>query len=133
MFDYSIVQICQILIALFLSIVMIQSGLDKVIDWKGNQSFLVEHFSKTFLSKLVNPLLLSILILEIAAGVLCLFGSFISLIHNNTQFIKIGFILVAIDLIALVFGQRIAKDYVGAAVLVNYFVIAIIGLLTFAL
>ena len=68
MFDYSIVQICQILIALFLSIVMIQSGLDKVIDWKGNQSFLVEHFSKTFLSKLVNPLLLSILILEIAAG-----------------------------------------------------------------
>ena len=133
MFDYSIVQICQILIALFLSIVMIQSGLDKVIDWKGNQSFLVEHFSKTFLSKLVNPLLLSILILEIAAGVLCLFGSFISLIHNNTQFIKIGFILVAIDLIALVFGQRIAKDYVGAAVLVNYFVLTIIGLLTFAL
>ena len=44
MFDYSIVQICQILIALFLSIVMIQSGLDKAIDWKGNQSFLVEHF-----------------------------------------------------------------------------------------
>ena len=76
MFDYSIVQICQILIALFLSIVMIQSGIDKVIDWKGNQSFLVEHFSKTFLSKLVNPLLLSILILEIAAGVLCLFGAF---------------------------------------------------------
>ncbi len=37
MFDYSIVQICQILIALFLSIVMIQSGIDKVIDWKGNQ------------------------------------------------------------------------------------------------
>ncbi len=76
MFDYTIVQICQILIALFLSIVMIQSGLDKVIDWKGNQSFLVEHFSKTFLSKLVNPLLSSILILEIAAGVLCLYGSF---------------------------------------------------------
>jgi len=133
MFDYSIVQICQILIALFLSIVMIQSGIDKVIDWKGNQSFLVEHFSKTFLSKLVNPLLLSILILEIAAGVLCLFGSFNSLIHNDSQLIKIGFILVAIDLIALVFGQRIAKDYVGAAVLVNYFVLTIIGLLTFAL
>tara|TARA_B100000131_G_scaffold12746_1_gene13158 strand:- start:22 stop:360 length:339 start_codon:yes stop_codon:yes gene_type:complete len=112
---------------------MIQSGLDKVIDWKGNQSFLVEHFSKTFLSKLVNPLLSSILILEIAAGVLCLFGSFNSLIHNDSQFIKIGFILVAIDLIALVFGQRIAKDYVGAAVLVNYFVLTIIGLLTFAL
>ena len=133
MFDYSIVQICQILIALFLSIVMIQSGLDKAIDWKGNQSFLVEHFSKTFLSKLVNPLLLSILILEIVAGVFCLFGSFNSLMYNDSQFIKIGFVLVAIDLIALVFGQRIAKDYVGAAVLVNYFILAIIGLLTFAL
>ena len=133
MFDYSIVQICQILIAIFLSIVMIQSGLDKAIDWKGNQSFLVEHFSKTFLSKLVNPLLLSILILEIVAGVFCLFGSFSSLMHNDSQFIKIGFILVGIDFIALVFGQRIAKDYVGAAVLVNYFILAIIGLLTFAL
>ena len=132
MFDYSIVQICQILIALFLSIVMIQSGLDKVIDWRGNQSFLAEHFSKTFLSKLVNLLLLSILILEIAAGFLCLFGSFSSLMHNDSQLIKIGFILVAIDLLALVFGQRIAKDYVGAAVLVNYFVLTIIGLLTFA-
>ena len=53
--------------------------------------------------------------------------------HNDSEFIKIGFILVAIDLIALVVGQRIAKDYVGAAVLVNYFVLAIIGLLTFAL
>ena len=133
MFDYSIVQICQILIALFLSIVMIQSGVDKIIDWNGNQSFLVEHFSKTFLSKLVNPLLLSILILEIVAGVFCLFGSFNSLMYNDSQFIQIGFILVAIDLIALVFGQRIAKDYVGAAVLVNYFILAIIGLLTFAL
>ena len=133
MFDYSIVQICQILIALFLSIVMIQSGVDKIIDWNGNQSFLVEHFSKTFLSKLVNPLLLSILILEIVAGVFCLFGSLNSLMYNDSQFIKIGFILVAIDLIALVFGQRIAKDYVGAAVLVNYFVLAIIGLLTFVL
>tara|TARA_B100001559_G_C15954080_1_gene373454 strand:+ start:70 stop:471 length:402 start_codon:yes stop_codon:yes gene_type:complete len=133
MFDYSIVQICQILIALFLGIVMIQSGVDKIIDWNGNQSFLVEHFSKTFLSKLVNPLLLSILILEIVAGVFCLFGSFNSLMYNDSQLIKIGFILVAIDLIALVFGQRIAKDYVGAAVLVNYFILAIIGLLTFAL
>ena len=95
MFDYSIVQICQILIALFLSIVMIQSGIDKVIDWKGNQSFLVEHFSKTFLSKLVNPLLLSILILEIAAGVLCLFGAFNSLMQNDSQLIKIGFIPVS--------------------------------------
>ena len=133
MFDYSIVQICQIFIALFLSIVMLQSGIDKILDWKGNQSFLIEHFSKTFLSKLVTPLLLSILILEIGSGVLCFFGAFNSIINNNSQLIKIGLILVSIDLIALVFGQRIAKDYVGAAVLVNYFILTIIGLLTFAL
>ena len=133
MFEYSIVQICQILIALFLSIVMIQSGFDKVIDWKGNQSFLIEHFSKTFLSNLVKPLLLSILILEIASGVFCLFGSFNLLMYNDSQFIKLGFFLVAIDLIGLVFGQRIAKDYAGAAVLVNYFILTIIGLLSFSL
>ena len=50
----SIVQICQILIGLFLGICMFQSGTDKILDWKGNSKWLQDHFSKSFLNPLVN-------------------------------------------------------------------------------
>ena len=133
MFEYSIIHILQVLIALFLGIAMTQSGFDKIIDWKGNKSFLIEHFSKTFLSQFVTPLLLVVLILELAGGIICFIGVGEVFIYNNNQLIKIGLIIIAIDLISLFFGQRLAKDYDGAAVLVNYFILTIIGLLTFTI
>ena len=133
MFDYPIIQISQMLIALFLGIAMIQSGFDKIIDWKGNQSFLIEHFSKTFFSQFVTPLLLVVTILEVMGGIICFIGIGEVLINNNSQFIKVGLFIIALDLIALFFGQRFAKDYDGASVLVNYFILTILGLLTFTI
>ena len=133
MFEYSIIHISQALIALFLGIAMIQSGFDKIIDWKGNRSFLIDHFSKTFFSQFVKPLLLVVTILEVIGGIVCFIGVGEVLINNNSELIKVGLFIIALDLIALFFGQRFAKDYVGAAVLVNYFILTIIGLLTFAI
>ena len=112
MFDYPIIQISQMLIALFLGIAMMQSGFDKIIDWKGNRSFLIEHFSKTFFSQFVTPLLLIVTILEVMGGIICFIGIGEVLINNNSQFIKVGLFIIALDLIALFFGQRFAKDYV---------------------
>ena len=40
----------------------------------------------------------------------------------------LGAVVGAINLTALFFGQRVAKDYVGAAVLVPYFLLAITGI-----
>ena len=133
MFEYSIIHISQALIALFLGIAMIQSGFDKIIDWKSNRSFLIDHFSKTFFSQFVTPLLLVVTILEVIGGIVCFIGVGDVLINNNSQLIKVGLFIIALDLIALFFGQRFAKDYVGAAVLVNYFILTVIGLLTFAI
>ena len=133
MFEYSIIHILQVLIALFLGVAMTQSGFDKIIDWKGNKSFLIEHFSKAFLSRFITPLLLVVLILELAGGIICFIGVGEVFIYNNNQLIKVGLIIIAIDLISLFFGQRLAKDYDGAAVLVNYFILTIIGLLTFTI
>ena len=133
MFEYSIIHISQALIALFLGIAMIQSGFDKIIDWKGNRSFLIDHFSKTFFSQFVTPMLLVVTILEVIGGIVCFIGVGDVLINNNSQLIKVGLFIIALDLIALFFGQRFAKDYVGAAVLVNYFILTVIGLLTFAI
>ena len=127
----SIVQICQILIGLFLGICMFQSGIDKILDWKGNYSWLQGHFSKTFLKPFVKPMLLVILILEILSGALCLGGSLFGLFNNDTSLILTGLLLVGINLIALFFGQRYAKDYEGAAVLVSYFTLTIIGIFSF--
>ena len=133
MFEYSIIHILQVLIALFLGVAMTQSGFDKIIDWKGNKSFLIDHFSKTFLSRFITPLLLVVLIIELAGGIICFIGVGEVFIYNNNQLIKVGLIIIAIDLISLFFGQRLAKDYDGAAVLVNYFILTIIGLLTFTI
>ena len=130
---YTPIEIAQILIALFLSCCMIQSGLDKVFDWKGNNDFLKGHFSKTFLSGMVPMMLFVVTFLELLGGFLCLIGAAMGIISFDTSLIGIGFFIIALDLVALFFGQRIAKDYEGAATLVGYFMLSIVGIITFGL
>ena len=130
---YTPIEIVQILIAFFLSSCMIQSGLDKVFDWKGNNEFLKSHFSKTFLSGMVPVMLFIVTLLELLGGFLCLVGAAMGIISFDTSLIGIGLFIIAIDLIALFFGQRIAKDYQGAATLVGYFMLSILGIITFGL
>ena len=124
-------QIVQILIGAFLGVAMVQSGMDKIMDWKGNRSWLEIHFSKSFLAPFVTPMLGTVLVLETVGGLLLLFGAGNGLIYGNTYYVLCGLLVIAINLLALFFGQRITKDYEGAAVLVNYFILTMIGLLTF--
>ena len=49
----------EILILLFLTITFLQSGIDKITDWKGNLSFIKGHFENSPLKNTV-PLLLGI-------------------------------------------------------------------------
>ncbi len=56
--------------ALLVAILFIQSGLDKVFDWRGNLDWLTGHFSKTFLSRTVLPMLATITVMELATGFL---------------------------------------------------------------
>ena len=129
--NYSIIQIVQILIGAFLGVAMVQSGVDKITDWKGNHSWLVSHFSNSFLAPFITPMLGTVTALETIGGLLLLFGAGNGLINGDTYYVLCGLLVIAINLLALFFGQRIAKDYEGAAVLVNYFILTIIGLLTF--
>ena len=128
---YSIIELVQILIGSFLGICFIQSGMDKVTDWKGNLSFLTDHFSKTFFKNTVPLLLIVISILEVAGGLLCFIGVAYGIIYHDFNFLLYGLLLCGINLVALIFGQRFAKDYAGAAVLVNYFILIMVGVLTF--
>jgi uncharacterized membrane protein YphA (DoxX/SURF4 family) len=112
--------------ALLVAILFIQSGLDKVFDWKGNVEWLKGHFSKTFLAPFVPLMLVQITIMELLAGLTSAAAIVYFLVTGSTTMIFCGASVGAISIVALFFGQRIAKDYPGAAVLVPYFILLII-------
>ncbi len=115
-----------LLSALLVAILFIQSGLDKVFDRKGNLEWLSGHFSKTFLAPQVSLLLTTITLMELAAGLLAAVGIVYFLFANSTVLIFAAAVTAALSLLALFFGQRIAKDYPGAAVIVPYFILIIV-------
>ncbi len=112
--------------AVLVSILFIQSGLDKVFDWKGNLEWLTGHFSKTFLNGTVPIMLATITFMEIITGILSGVSIVYFLIYGSTILLFYASIIGTISIIALFFGQRVAKDYAGAAVLVPYFILLII-------
>jgi putative oxidoreductase len=117
----------RLLVTAFFSIVFLQSGIDKVIDRKGNLEWLSSHFSKSFFKGGV-PFLFAILsVFEIISGLVCLAG-FVVLLGGEKNIALFGVVSSAITLLMLFFGQRIAKDYAGASTLVNYFILAILSI-----
>jgi hypothetical protein len=111
----------QILVSAFLAILFLQSGIDKVIDRRGNLEFLQGHFAKSPLSGMVPLLVTLITILEIAAGAVSAIGCVLIALTHDSTIAFYGAIIAAVSILALFFGQRMAKDYAGAAVLVSYF------------
>lgn len=114
--------ITEIILLLFLAITFLQSGLDKILDWKGNISWLKSHFSKTFMANMVEVNVAIILILETIAGLLAIIGIYQLLVNDNASLGFYASILSAITLLLLLFGQRVAKDYDGARTIVIYLI-----------
>ncbi len=120
--------VLQLFISAFFAILFLQSGLDKVTDRKGNLEWLTGHFAKSPLAGWV-PLLVSVLtVLEIASGALCAVGCLLLLVLHDSTVAFYGVVLSGFSLLALFFGQRMAKEYPGAASLVPYFLVVIAGL-----
>ncbi len=116
-----------LLILMFLAITFLQSGIDKISDWNGNLSFLKEHFSKTFLRKSV-PLMLGVILFgEIIVGFLSIIGIIQIYISEVTTIGFYASVIAAKILLALLFGQRVAKDYAGAMTLAVYFMVTVFG------
>ena len=118
----------QILASAFLAILFLQSGIDKVIDRRGNLEWLKGHFAKSPLAGIVPALLICITILEIAAGALSAVGCVLVILLNDSTIAFYGAVLAAAAITALFFGQRIAKEYAGAAVLVPYFLLSLVAI-----
>lgn len=114
--------------SLFIAILFIQSGVDKVINWKGEKEFYTSHFKKSILNGTVPVLMPVITISELAAGFLSGIGLIIYLTGGSPNLAFLGMLLANISIIQLFFGQRLAKDFAGAASLVPYFLISLAGL-----
>lgn len=117
--------VSQLLCAAFLAILFLQSGLDKIWDFRTNLDWIRSHFAKSILAGLAPLLLTLLILLEIGAGSLSAVGLVILLVKKTSLVAYYGAVLSAVDVIALFFGQRMAKDYPGAATLVPYFLLTL--------
>ena len=122
----------QSLIGLFLSIALLQSGFDKIFNWEGELDFITEKFAKTPLANFSAFGLIQVTIFEVLSGLASLLGAIRVLFYDDESYGIIGLILAAISLSILMLGQRISKDYEGAAVLVPYFLLTMFGLFIYS-
>jgi hypothetical protein len=122
------IYLMQIFVSAFLAILFLQSGIDKIVDRRGNLEWLSGHFAKSPLAGIVPALLICITVLEIAAGALSAVGCVLVIFLKNSTVGLYGAILSAAAITALFFGQRMAKEYAGAAVLIPYFLLTLVAI-----
>ena len=122
------VRIAQVLTCAFLAVLFLQSGLDKVFNWKGELGWITEHFSKTPFANFVPQLLGVITLFEVASGVVCGVGAVMLALTGAKSVAVVGVTLAAVSLLQLFAGQRVAKDYPGALAIVPYFILCVVGL-----
>lgn len=115
----------QFLTLALLAILFLQSGLDKILDFKGNLAWLKGHFAKSPLAGQVAPMLGAITLTETAAGALAAVGAVMLAIDGSKSLGLYAAQLCALNIVMLFFGQRLAKDYAGAASLVPYFILSV--------
>ena len=115
-----------LLAAVMVAVLFLQSAVDKMTDWNGNLGWLTEHFSKTVMAPFVPLLLGTILVMELAAGVLAAVGVLYFVVAATTIIIFWSAVIAAFALLSLFFGQRIAKDYPGAVSLLPYFILVLL-------
>ena len=90
------------------------------------------HFAKSALAGVVPALLTVITVLELTAGILSAIGCLAVMFVRDSTIAFYGALVSAFAIIALFFGQRMAKDYPGAAVLVPYFLLTLLAIYVLA-
>ena len=124
----STLYLLQLLVSLFLAILFLQSGIDKIVDRQGNLSWLSGHFAKSPLAGTVPLLFAALTIIELAAGLLSGIGFLALLFAHNPTIAFYGAVVSAVAILCLFLGQRLAKEYAGAAILVPYFLLTLVAI-----
>ncbi len=118
--------------AAFLAIVFLQSGFDKVINYKTELGWIRQKFVKNSLYSYIGLLFISLTVFELCSGLLSAIGAIQVLLSDNPYIARWGAWFSTLTMLMLIFGLRITKDYSGAATLVPYFLAGIIGLYALA-
>lgn len=124
-------RILQLAFAAMTAVLFLQSGLDKVLNWKGEKEWLTGHFGKSILKGTVPLLLPVITLIELGAGLFSAIGFFCVLFGCGPSMGLLGMLLGVKAIFLLFLGQRVAKDYAGAASLIPYFLMCAGGLYVF--
>jgi hypothetical protein len=112
----------------FFAVLFLQSGVDKIVDRKGNLDWLVPHFEKSPFRGTVPMMLTFLTLMELASGLASLVAIVVLLVHGPVIVPQAAMVLVCATFVMLFTGQRLAKDYAGAASLASYFAVGLIGL-----
>ena len=112
----------------FLSIVFLQSGFDKLLNYKKEMGWIRQKFARSFLHDYVAILFFILSISEVISGLLSSAGFFQVMFTCGSKIALMGAWASTGTIIMLIFGQRITKDYTGAASLVPYFLACILTL-----
>ena len=121
----------QLAVMAFFAIAFLQSAVDKLLDSQGNLDFLGGHFAASPLGNMVPLMFWVIAVLETVTGLCCAVGFILLLTGAGSGLAIAGLELALLSLLCLFFGQRLAKDYPGAAVLTAYVAVAVLGLVLF--
>lgn len=112
----------------FFAVLFLQSGLDKAFNFKANLSWVKEQFKNTLISSIVTPVFVLLGAMELSSGAssaACLYF----LGTGDTCTSQAALMLCATTLLALLFGQRISKDYQGSASIAGYFAVCLLSLI----
>ena len=112
----------------FFAILFLQSGIDKIVDWKGNAEYHSKQFANSPLKKYAIVMLIMITVMEVSCGFLSLPGIILYLMNNDVLVSFYADCLASVNFLSLFFGLRISKDYKGAAGLVPYFIVSLLAI-----
>ena len=71
-----------------------------------------------------------ITVFEFGGAATLIFGIYYAFTAKTPLWIFSGFVILAVTILFLLFGQRLAKDYVAAADLVPYFMLIMLGIMS---
>ena len=109
------------------STLFLQSGFDKIIDFKGNRAWIASYFEKSPIRSFSNVLFMLLTITELAAGLASIFGTVSYMFVQTLWLLQTGIALSAIALLFVFVGQRVAKDYASAANTIAYIAAAMLA------
>src|SRR5258706_8823348 len=98
------IYILQILVSAFLAVLFLQSGIDKVVDRRGNREYLNEHFAKSPLAGPGGPVFAVLTDLEILARGLSGVGGALLLLTPGRTMAYTGAASGRGNILALFFG-----------------------------